>query len=392
VSDDLTHGTRFLALDDDGRDAIERQYEQEERRMAGEEAPGWTFRTLADAYEPRDPLVYVVDGLFPLPSLSIVYGSPGTFKSLLLAEMCCCVAAGRPWLEPLPTKGDVTPVRTTQAPVLWLDFDNGERRTDERMEAIGRARKLPADTPIYYAAMPFPWLDASAPAAVPFLVEQIGKVNARLVVVDNLGVTSGKADENSAEMVQVLSAFRRVAEETGAAIILVHHQRKTSGFNTRAGESLRGHSSIEAAIDLALLVEREEHAESAKMKSTKARGDDVLPFGALWTYEHKSGTRELKTARFWGTPVEDVLSDAAIDRVAVEILRGDGKLNQKELADQVKERLPDLGVNRIKNRCNYLADQGTLLVEAGDHGAKLYSVPERTEAASQLHDVYDDVP
>jgi len=363
---------RYLAMTDDQRRELD---EHADRLTRQDQAPGWEFRTLADAYEPRDPLVYVVDGLFSLPSLSIVYGAPGTFKSLLLAEMCCCVAAGLPWLQPLPEKGDVTPIATVQAPACWLDFDNGQRRTDERLEAIGRTYKLPADTPLYYVAMPLPWLDVTRLDAVPFLVEQIQKVGARLAVIDNLGVVSGKADENSAEMVQVLSAFRRVAELAGAAVVLVHHQRKAQGFNTRAGESLRGHSSIEAAIDLALLVEREEHADTAKLKSTKTRGDDVLPFAALWAYAHKEGTRELATARFWGWPVEDVLSDAAIDRVTLEILGDDGKLNQGELAEQVKERLPDIGVNRIRGRVNFLAATGTLLTEDGARGAKLYSVP-----------------
>src|SRR5262245_61831591 len=33
-------------------------------------SPGWPLYTLADAYRPRPPLRYLVDGLFPLPSLS----------------------------------------------------------------------------------------------------------------------------------------------------------------------------------------------------------------------------------------------------------------------------------------------------------------------------------
>ncbi|PIP35489.1 MAG: hypothetical protein COX20_11090, partial [Desulfobacterales bacterium CG23_combo_of_CG06-09_8_20_14_all_52_9] len=56
--------------------------------------------TLADAYKERPVLQYVVSGLFPLPSLSIVYGAPGTLKSLLLADMAICVASGNAWLPP----------------------------------------------------------------------------------------------------------------------------------------------------------------------------------------------------------------------------------------------------------------------------------------------------
>ena len=55
-------------------------------------AAGWQTYTLEDAYEPREPLVYVVDSLFSLPSLSIVYGAPGCLKSMLMLDMALCVA------------------------------------------------------------------------------------------------------------------------------------------------------------------------------------------------------------------------------------------------------------------------------------------------------------
>ena len=34
----------------------------------------WILRTLADAYEPRPPLEYIIDGIFMVPSLNIVLG------------------------------------------------------------------------------------------------------------------------------------------------------------------------------------------------------------------------------------------------------------------------------------------------------------------------------
>ncbi len=115
----------------------------------------------------------------------------------------------------------------------------------------------PATTPLYYVSMPVPWLDASDPLQVDLLVARLDKLAARLLVVDNLGTVLGEADENSAEMARVMSNFRRLAEHTGAAVVILHHQRKGNGFKGRAGDTLRGHSSIEAALDLALLIQRE---------------------------------------------------------------------------------------------------------------------------------------
>jgi len=52
--------------------------------------------TLEEAFKPRQPIEYVVEGIVALPSLAICYGSPGCFKSLILADLAICVAAGLP--------------------------------------------------------------------------------------------------------------------------------------------------------------------------------------------------------------------------------------------------------------------------------------------------------
>ena len=343
----------------------------------------WPIYTLADAYAPRDPLTYIVADLFSLPSLSIVYGAPGCLKSLLMADCALCVAAGIPWLESLPDSGEITARQTVQVPVLWVDFDNGRRRTDERIEALGRARNLEADAvPFSYACMPTPWLDASDPDSIDSLIGRVNVMSPGLVVVDNLGVVSGSADENSAEMVHVLANFRRLAEETGAAVVVIHHQRKATGFKSRAGETLRGHSSIEAALDLALLVQREEHAGVVEVKSTKTRGVDVLPFGALFAFEHKEGTTELGRARFWGVKVEDKSSDAAIAGEVLAAVGDEPGINKESLIGAVKAALPEVGVNRIRSRIDALASADDLSVAKGGKTgrARCYSLPQSHNA------------
>ena len=108
--------------------------------------PSWDIYSLADAYAPRDPMVELVEGLFPLPSLAIVYGAPGTLKSFLLLDLAICVAAGPKtvpgWLCPLDRSRKAAPRMIRQASTLWVDFDNGPRRMHERAAAIGRAYNL----------------------------------------------------------------------------------------------------------------------------------------------------------------------------------------------------------------------------------------------------------
>src|SRR3990172_1949918 len=136
---------------------------EEPQHPGGELAEHWRLRTMADAYQEREPWGYIVDGLIQGPPLCIVYGAPGSLKSMILSDLCTCIAGRLRWLEPLPgDRGrDAVTLGVTQSPVLWIDFDNGGRRTDERVAAFGRAHDLPADAALHYVSMPQPWLDAS---------------------------------------------------------------------------------------------------------------------------------------------------------------------------------------------------------------------------------------
>ena len=336
---------------------------------------GWNFRTLDNAYAERKPTQYVVGQLFALPSLNIVYGAPGCLKSMLLADMAVCVAGGLDWLEPLPESEHTRLFPTLQKPVLWIDFDNGARRTDDRFGALARARGLPPDVPLYYASMPSPWLDASNPEEVEQLRWRIQALDAAMVVIDNLGTVCGDADENSSAMIKVLGNFRHISEETGAAVVLIHHQRKASGFSSRAGESLRGHSSIEAALDLALLIQRDdEQSPTLEVKSTKTRDIDVWPFAAMFTFEHRTNTNDLHKARFWGIGMDDDHSYDTLDAAIYNALRGT-KLNQTQLIDAIAAHCgDDFSKKRIRERVLTLQIDHKISAERGARNSVLYSI------------------
>lgn len=259
----------------------------------------WQAYTLRDAFAPRPPMQWLVDNIISVGSLSIWYGSPGVLKSMLLTDMAVCVASGARWLGSpnSPTSG----IATTACPVMWLDFDNGERRTHERFAALARARKLDDAAPITYYSMPRPRLAAGDTESIRTLTARIVDRNAGLVIIDNLGKVAGDADENSADMQAPMDGLRYIAE-CGAAVVVIHHQRKSNGLaNIRAGETLRGHGSIEAALDLAMLVTRDE--ETITVTPTKTRGQKIKEFVAKFEYQNDE-QHELTSARFWPVDVD----------------------------------------------------------------------------------------
>jgi len=346
----------------------------------------WQIFTPADAYKPRDPLPYLVADVLFYPSLSIVYGGPGSLKSMILADLAVCVATGTPWLEPMPGQVTARSYYTMQSPVLWIDFDNGRRRTHERFDAIGRAYGMSETAPLYYVSMGRPQLDLSSAAMGDSLLQLIRRLEARLVIIDNLGLVIGNAEENSGDMALVMGNLRSICEEGECAMQVVHHQRKSSGAadkGIRRGETLRGHSSIEASLDLALLVERKEGDDDVTVFPTKVRGyRDFDFFGAQFTYQHKDGTRDLSQARFFGRSVVNKDEQALRElqaAILTEVMAKPG-IEQKVLVAAVKDSMAALtnknpGVNRVRGVASQMAKDGLLRETVGDKLTKRYWLP-----------------
>lgn len=336
----------------------------------------WTFRTLQDAYNPRPPITWAVQGLFQVPSLNVVYGPPGCLKSMLLADCAVCVAAGVPWLAPMPNSSSkVQGLATLGAPVLWIDFDNGERRTDDRFAAIGRAYSVPAAVPLYYVSMPSTGLFMDKIGHADALEATITGKGVKFVVLDNLGQISGDADEISAEMVPVMAHLRRVAEGAGVCLVVIHHQRKGNGTKGREGETLRGHSSIEAALDLALLIDREKDAPDLKMRSTKSRGADVVERAALFSYQHAPGTLDLDRACFFGAELVKDTPGADLDDAIIETLTDKGApMNQSALVKEMQVQDKAWTRARVRKALDSLEVLGRVQITKGRNNESLYAV------------------
>lgn len=343
-----------------------------------EKDPGgdsWQPLTMADFYTPREPVKYILGGIFREKSLNIVYGSPGDLKSMLLQDLAVCVAMGKEWLEVAKWQKGGSPIPTIQSPVIWLDQDQGIDEVFTRFAALGKQHNAPPGSPLKVYSFPNPPLDANDLASVAMLAARIN--NAKLVFIDNLGTISGGIEENASAMRLVMSNLRLLAETTGAAVVLIHHQRKGNGtIGGRAGDALRGHSSIEASLDLALQVDREPYSDQITVKSTKARSREVAPFTAYFTYT-TNGAGDLETAQFYSVEPEDNTSNYAIEREIMAALEGN-PMAITALWQAVKTALPEVGRPRILDQVRKLEDDHRLIMTPGINNSKVYSLPVRT--------------
>jgi hypothetical protein len=200
------------------------------------------------------------------------------------------------------------------------------------------------------------------------------KHETRLLVIDNLKNTSGSVDENSGEMGNVMANLRLLTENTGAATVVIHHPRKSSSKESRQGENLRGHGSIEAAVDLALHIDRKKNSPTITVTATKVRGADVSPFAAEFSYEHKTGTTELFKARFWGSPTAKTISDNEVTEAIMDVVSEYGPINQTSLVDRVKKILPQIGQNKVRMLLEDLVESEQMNLTVGNNNAKMYCV------------------
>jgi hypothetical protein len=198
------------------------------------------------------------------------------------------------------------------------------------------------------------------------VVERANKMKARLVVFDNLGTISGGKDENSSEMILVMNNLRQIAEQTKAAVIVIHHDVKN---DTGQRKTPRGHSSIEASVDLALWVKRDE--EVITITPTKTRDAKFDSFSALFTYQHFPGTLELCEARFFGmeAPIDATsqkAEDAICDWLVTHITA-----NQAELVGACQAK--GVGRNRSVSEIQRLVGLGKIKQKTGPKHGLTYS-------------------
>jgi hypothetical protein len=241
------------------------------------------WRTLSEACKPKPAQSYVVPGLLPVPSLSVLYGAPGTLKTMLMQDLAICVAGGIPWLRPVPGNPVAASFPCKKSSVLFIDVDSGWERTERRFAALRRGHNVPPGAELRYVSFPNPPLIANDPVSVDRLVSDVQRCGARFVVIDNLGAISGSVIENSSQMIDVMQGLRSVAERANAAVLIIHHVSRPDRLHTN--DSIHGHDYIRSALDLALLVERRDASDIVTLRATKSRDTPIDPLSVLWSYK-----------------------------------------------------------------------------------------------------------
>jgi hypothetical protein len=199
-----------------------------------------------------EPKEYLVDGFLGLREQSGFFGQPDSGKSTIVIHAACCVAAGVAFCGRAVHQG----------PVLFVAAERGA--VVRRRVVAWRLEHDINDPPIAVVDAPIDFRSGAMDAArVVETANSLSKVCGSPVVwviFDTLARIMSGGDENSSkDMGALIANIDRVHRATGAHCTLVHH------VPVDRDDRMRGHSSLEAALDTTVRVNKSDGIVSVKI-------------------------------------------------------------------------------------------------------------------------------
>lgn len=193
---------------------------------------------------------YLLKGMLAPRDVACIFGAPGAGKSLIAPYLGYAIARGESAFGMRSKKGAVFYVAAEdphgmRGRVSALKMTHGD--ADDFTLVEGVSDLLVKDSP-----------DLKA------LSLAIADRKPALIILDTLAMSFPGLEENSAEGMGRVVAVARKLTEHGAAVILIHHDTKAEGSTPR------GHSLLNGALDVAMLVSRDEYGV-VRGKLTKNR-------------------------------------------------------------------------------------------------------------------------
>ena len=205
-----------------------------------------------------DP-VWLLPDILPETGAFIISGKPKAGKSWWVLQLAMAVCQGGQFLNrPVPEGG-----------VLYLALEDNWRRLQDRMI------KLQPDADQHRADFAGLAYRVVAPTVGNGLVEELTRVIAgsprkiRLIILDTLQKIRGNvaaAGSQYALDYDVLSRLKRIADDAGICLLIVHHQRKMESEDAHDGIS--GTNGIAGAVDGSLVLARQRGANTAVLHVT----------------------------------------------------------------------------------------------------------------------------
>jgi hypothetical protein len=211
-------------------------------------SPAATVLSLAQLLErqsPTPPPCLVEPGLLPAQGILFVGGEPKVGKSLLVANLALSLAAGSDRLGfPVPAARRV----------LVCQFELPVPQFVSRLATMRRVMGSAADQNLFVDTRATGHL-LSAPQGLQHFLTAAQAAAAEIIILDPLYSTHDQDENDTRAMAALCQSLLRLREASRAALIVVHHVRKSIG-RYEIGSAFRGSSALHAVGDSYLLLTR----------------------------------------------------------------------------------------------------------------------------------------
>lgn len=300
----LAEGRRIVALRDGPVAAIAQS-------VAGPKAHRRFHPFTSDQFHMFPEAEFAVDGVLPTQGIGVIYGAPQSGKSALALSLVFALIQGVPWFDR----------QTVKRQVWWaaLEGQSGLRQRVEALEVNAGVRMQKNAKFIFDA------LNLMSEEDVAELKSRIRDVGgADVLVIDTLACAMVGGDENSSrDMGRLVASAKELQSVTGGLVLLVHHTGKD------ASRGMRGHSSLLAALDVAIHVQRHEGHRTWTLTKARDTEDGLEGAFVLDGVELEPDSKGKPRHSIVVTPIEmpEKKSDAT---------RGPAHKNQRAALDAIK--------------------------------------------------------
>ncbi len=289
---------------------------------------------------------YLLEGIIPKGSITMIYAPGGMGKSSLLLQIGYAIAEGKSF-------GNLSTIKT---PVYYVDFENPLSFLKERVSYIGFSENI------------FVWHlsnDPPPPKLDNDNWEMYKSLPPGLIIFDTLRAAHALNENESKDMSLIMSNFKELRERGFTVVFLAHTPKENE-------QTYKGSTALLDLADHVVSLERTKRR--TKLTEFDTNGDYRLGTRMKTRYEPYEVFLKFKKEKKGFEMIED--ENFKNTRVVIEILKNQGNpINQGELKRKIKKRL-----NISENETRKLLSDGDgkywQVTKGKAKNASLYSVME----------------